>query len=178
MIESSSTRLSPSVPAPVPVVAVTLYVVPLPVTLVIRGDPPSPPFTSAKSAAFTPITISLKVTFHGILFAPVGVDDARTINRTEGAVVSVTVTLFTLQPSLIELPCVIFCVGSTAQTPPPVRGFVRVPTTVGVVGIVIVTVPPTGIAMALAVRQSSVADAIEHESDPLVPPPTEKVGVP
>ena len=46
----------------VPVLAVTVQVVPLPVTVVIAGVPPSPVFTSEKSPESTPVTDSLNVT--------------------------------------------------------------------------------------------------------------------
>ncbi len=50
-----------TVPSPVPLLTVTLYVVPLPVTLVIEV-PATPEVVSEKSPASTPVTLSLNVT--------------------------------------------------------------------------------------------------------------------
>jgi hypothetical protein len=53
----------PRVPAPVPTFAVTVQLVPLPLTVVI-ADPVSPLATRPKAAAVTFVTLRLKVTFH------------------------------------------------------------------------------------------------------------------
>ena len=87
MIESLSTRLSPSVPLPVPVDAVTVNVELAPdgVTDVITGVPPSPPLRSVKSEESTPLTLVLKVTFHDTEADDAGLDEARLTDRTTGA---------------------------------------------------------------------------------------------
>ena len=54
---------SPSVPTPVPTLAVTVQLVPLPVTEVM-AEPLRPVGTSVKAAALTPATLRLNVTFH------------------------------------------------------------------------------------------------------------------
>ena len=90
-IESSSTRLSPSVPLPVPVQAVTVQLLPPPETLWIAGEPPRPLFTSAKSPVFTPATLSLKTTSHvrlAVVF--VGEVPLRLMEVTTGGVVSLS----------------------------------------------------------------------------------------
>ena len=81
-------RLSCNVQSPVPVVAVTAQVVPLPETDVMAGSPPEPLRTSVKLCARTPVTASLKVTVHVTVAALVGEAAARTIDVTLGAVVS------------------------------------------------------------------------------------------
>src|SRR5436190_12089426 len=87
---SLSTRLRPRVPVPVPVLAVTAYVAPLPDTPVIAGDPPRPVFASEKSDASTPVTLSLNVTTHPTVAAFVGLEDARTIETIVGEMASMT----------------------------------------------------------------------------------------
>src|SRR5215218_4089527 len=89
-IVSLSLRFRPSVPLPVPVDAVTVRVAPEPVTLVIDGDV-RPEFASAKSAASTPVTLSLNVTVQLTLDAFVGLEPARLIETTVGAVASTSV---------------------------------------------------------------------------------------
>jgi hypothetical protein len=78
------------VPFPDPVDAVTVHVAvgPGPVTAVIAGVPPRPPFVKLKSLAVTPFTGSLNVTVHDTLEAFVGLEPARAIDVTVGAVVS------------------------------------------------------------------------------------------
>ena len=90
-IVSSSTRFSPRPPDPVPVVAVTVRVGPLPVTDVIAPPATPPERTSAKSPASTPVTDALKVTVHVTVPALVGLAAARATDRTVGGVI-VTVT--------------------------------------------------------------------------------------
>ena len=75
-------------PLPLPVLAVTVYVVPLPVTELTAGVPPNPLTANAKSAEPTPVTDSLKVTVQLTLVAFVGLPTARLIEATEGAVLS------------------------------------------------------------------------------------------
>ena len=84
---SLSTRFKPSVPAPLPVFAVTVQVVPLPVTEVIEV-PDRPATTSEKSPLSTPVTLSLKVTVHDAVAPLVGLALARTIDVAVGGVVS------------------------------------------------------------------------------------------
>src|SRR5438874_717388 len=100
-MESSSTRFRPRVPSPDPVVAVTLQVLPLPVTL-----PTDPPVTEsvrarAKSPASTPVTGSLNVTVHETLPAFVGLaaPTRRLMEETVGGVASRT-TLIELLAAL------------------------------------------------------------------------------
>ncbi len=73
---------NPSVPVPVPVLAETVHVVPLPVTEVIAGVPPSPVLTSEKLLAVTPVTLAPKVTVQETLAALVGLVPARMIEVT------------------------------------------------------------------------------------------------
>jgi hypothetical protein len=54
---------NPSVPAPVPTLAVTTQLVPLPVT-VVMAEPVSPLATRLNALASTPVTLRLNVTFH------------------------------------------------------------------------------------------------------------------
>ena len=84
MIESSSARLRPSVPLPVPLLALTVYVVPLPVTPVI-DVPVTPLATSAKSPASTPVTASEKVTVQLTEAAAVDAGPMRLMETTVGA---------------------------------------------------------------------------------------------
>ena len=69
---SLSTRFRPSVPLPVPVFAVTVYWLPLPLTLVIVAPVTAPVVARAKSEASTPVTLSLNTTVHDTLAAFVG----------------------------------------------------------------------------------------------------------
>jgi hypothetical protein len=71
----------------VPLFAVTVYVVPLPVTLVIEA-PDGPVAESAKSVVSTPVTFSLKVTVHCTLPAFEGVAPTRLIEEAVGGTVS------------------------------------------------------------------------------------------
>ena len=98
-IESSSTRFSPSVPS-LPVLTVTVYVVPLPLTpLTLAPVAPAP--TSAKSDVSTPLTLLLKVTVQCRDEAFVGVESARLIELTVGAVAS-TVKALLWGPSAVH----------------------------------------------------------------------------
>src|SRR6266566_2089234 len=83
VLESSSTRFSPIVPLPLPVLTVTVRLAPVPLTPVIDG-PETPVVASAKSDAPTPNTFWLKVTVKSTLPAFVGVAPARTIDETAG----------------------------------------------------------------------------------------------
>ena len=74
----------PSVPVVVPTFALTVHVVPLPVTVVTLA--PVPP-VSAKLAAVTPVIFRLKVTVHATVAALVGSVPARLIERTFPAIV-------------------------------------------------------------------------------------------
>ncbi len=69
-------------PRPVPVEAVTVYVVPLPVTEVTVPPLSAPVRASAKSAASTPVTASLKVTVQLTLAALLGLAPAH--DRADG----------------------------------------------------------------------------------------------
>ena len=71
-------------PLPVPVLTVTVYVVPLPVT-VVNDAPETPEAATAKSEALTPVTDSLKTTLNCTDDAAVGVEPARLIETTVGA---------------------------------------------------------------------------------------------
>jgi hypothetical protein len=75
---------SPSVPVVVPVFAVTVHVVPLPVTLVTLV--PVPP-VRLKFDAFTPVTLSLNVTVQDTVEPLDGLVPARLIETTFGAIV-------------------------------------------------------------------------------------------
>ena len=86
-MESSSTRFRPTLPSPEPVFTVTVYVVPLPLT-VLTDAPDTPVVASEKSLASTPVTTSLNVTANWTLARFVGVEVARLIEDTEGAVAS------------------------------------------------------------------------------------------
>ena len=104
-------RLSPSVPLPVPVEAVTVYVDPpaAPVTPVIAGVPPRPVLTSPKLPTPTPLTFSLNVTVQETVPALVGLGDARTIEDTVGGVRSIvyrapTIVLASLWPLASSTP--------------------------------------------------------------------------
>jgi hypothetical protein len=77
---------SPSVPLPVPVLAVTVQVVPPPLTPVIAGVPPSPTLTGTKLPLLTPVTLVLNITVQETLAALVGLAAARLIEVTEGKV--------------------------------------------------------------------------------------------
>ena len=81
-IESSSSRFSPIVPSPVPVLAVTVQVVPPPVTPVIAGLPMRPVTMRSKSGSSTPLTDSLKMTVQLTLEAFVGVPLTRLMETT------------------------------------------------------------------------------------------------
>ena len=83
-----STRFRPSVPLPVPVFAVTVYWLPLPLTVVIVAPVTAPVVARAKSEASTPVTLSLNSTVHDTLAAFVGVVPTRLIDCTVGAIVS------------------------------------------------------------------------------------------
>jgi len=71
MTEPALLWLRPRVPEPEPVLAVTVQVVPEPVTFVIAGCPKSTG-TKLKAVAETPVTDSLKVTVQVTLTALVG----------------------------------------------------------------------------------------------------------
>src|SRR5262249_26348905 len=84
-----------------PVLAVTVYWLPLPLTPVIVAPVTAPVVTRAKSEASTPVTLSLNSTVHDMLAAFVGVVPARLIDCTVGAVVS-TVLKATLLSVLVD----------------------------------------------------------------------------
>ena len=111
-IVSLSTRLSPSVPSPVPVLVVTVYEAPVPVTLV-KDAPVMPVGASAKSAVSTPVTLSLKVTVHCTLAALVGVLPTRLIELTVGAVLSIVKTGPVKFPLPVPVPPSLFPAAST-----------------------------------------------------------------
>jgi hypothetical protein len=74
---------SASVPLVVPVVAVTVHVVPLPVTVVTLVPVP----LTLKFEALIPVIIRLKVTVHETVAALVGLVPARLIETTFPAIV-------------------------------------------------------------------------------------------
>jgi len=79
----------PKVPSPLPALAATVQLVPLPETFVMTGDPPSaPPGTAVNAEAPTPVTSSLNVTVHETVEALVGLVAARTMDSTVGGVMS------------------------------------------------------------------------------------------
>ena len=89
-MELLSTRFSPSVPTAVaiPVLAVTVQVVPLPTTAVMAEPVTVPVAANEKSLASTPVTASLNNTVQETLLAPVGLPKSRVIDVTVGGVVS------------------------------------------------------------------------------------------
>jgi hypothetical protein len=78
---------SPSVPVAVPVVALTVQVVPVPVTVVTLVPVAPGRAVRLKFAAFTPVTLLLKVTDHATVVALVGFAPARLIVSTFVAIV-------------------------------------------------------------------------------------------
>jgi hypothetical protein len=66
------------------VLAVTVHVVPLPLTPVIAGVPPSPELTSVKLLLFTPVTLVLNVTVQETADALLGVALAVLMKVTAG----------------------------------------------------------------------------------------------
>src|SRR5689334_22346016 len=92
----------PSVPSPVPVLAVTAHWVaglpPTAVTLVIAGAPPSPLLDRVKLLLLRLRTAFANVTVHETEFALVGVVSARLIERTVVSGRSTGVTVGSLAP--------------------------------------------------------------------------------
>jgi hypothetical protein len=72
-------RLSPTVPSPEPVFAVTVHVLPLTVALATEVPVTPAPAAVEKLAADTPVTDSLKVTVHCTVDELVGVEPTRVI---------------------------------------------------------------------------------------------------
>jgi hypothetical protein len=93
-------KLSPKLPSPLPVAAVTVYVAPLPLKPVTETPVSPVPTTRAKLLWATFVTDSLNVTVQETLEAFVGDDPARVIDDTVGAVVSI------VQVTLVALLCV------------------------------------------------------------------------
>jgi hypothetical protein len=87
-IVSSVDQIEADGPVPPPVETVTVRVAPLPVTPVTLGAT-LPVVLSAKSAASTPVTLSLKVVVNWIELALVGVGPTRAIETTVGGVATV-----------------------------------------------------------------------------------------
>jgi hypothetical protein len=87
MVAAPLMKLSPSVPLPVPVLAVTVYVVPVPITPLMAA-PLIPDGTIAKSACVTPLTLLLKVTVNATDDVFVGLGCANTIELTLTGVLS------------------------------------------------------------------------------------------
>lgn len=79
-------------PSPVPVLAVTVQVVPLPDTELTEPPLTEPPWATAKSAVSTPVTSSLNVTVHETPAAWVGLaaPATRLMEETVGGVASLT----------------------------------------------------------------------------------------
>ena len=91
-------------PEPDPVATVTVYNVPLPETAPTE-EPTSPVAVRPKSAALTPVTISLKVTVKSTFVAAVGLAPARFEDTTAGAVLSIVCICPAVKfPSPIEAP--------------------------------------------------------------------------
>ena len=82
-ILSLSTTSSRKLPFPVPVLTVTVYVAPEPITVATEA-PFRVPIVIVKSVAFTPVTASEKVTVKSTLAALLGLELARTMEETEG----------------------------------------------------------------------------------------------
>ena len=80
---------SPRVPEPVPVDAVTVYVVPLPLAEPEKAGDVRPPLTRVKLALATPVTDSLNVTVQLTVAALVGLEAFATIEVTVGADLSI-----------------------------------------------------------------------------------------
>ncbi|MBV6465970.1 MAG: hypothetical protein PGMFKBFP_01267 [Anaerolineales bacterium] len=76
------------VPSPVPVLTVTVYVAPEPLTLAMDA-PVTPLVVKSKSPTSTPVTASEKVTVKFTLAALVGLASARKMEVTVGAVLSI-----------------------------------------------------------------------------------------
>src|SRR5438093_1237345 len=91
-MESLSTRFRPRVPSPAPVLAVTVYVAPLPVTLVMEA-PVTPVAARLKSVESTPVTFWENVTVQETLAALVGLAPARLMDETMGGPVTTRLTL-------------------------------------------------------------------------------------
>ncbi len=75
-------RFSPSVPEPVPVLAVTVQLVPEPLTLVMEAPARLPPATRVKLEALKPVTGALKVTSQLSELALVGLALLRVMEAT------------------------------------------------------------------------------------------------
>jgi len=110
MTESLSTKSSPIVPVPEPVLTVTVRVLPESVpVLVIDAPVIVPVIASVKSPALTPVTASLKVTVKLTLAAVVGSVPARTIEATTGArFTPMPVELLLAAGKSVELEALIF----------------------------------------------------------------------
>jgi hypothetical protein len=79
VMDAGFERLSPTVPSPEPVFAVTVHVLPLTVALATEVPVTPAPAAVEKLAADTPVTDSLKVTVHCTVDELVGVEPARVI---------------------------------------------------------------------------------------------------
>jgi hypothetical protein len=64
-------------------------VVPEPLTPLTAGEPPRPPFASAKSLESTPVTLSLNITVQWTVEALVGLASTLVIETTVGTVASI-----------------------------------------------------------------------------------------
>src|SRR3989344_7109718 len=91
-IVSSSVTSSLIVPEPVPVLAVTVLVMPLSAETEVTEAPETPVVVREKSPVPTPVTDSLKVTVKSTELAAVGEGLARTIEETVGGVASAALT--------------------------------------------------------------------------------------
>lgn len=87
-IESSSARSKRMFPFPVPVAMVTALTAPLPETLDTLA-PLSPVVASVKSAEPRPVTASLNVTVKRTDANAVGLGSTRTLEKTDGGVLSI-----------------------------------------------------------------------------------------
>src|SRR5438045_2913720 len=88
-IVSLSRAFKPRVPSPRPVDAVTVHVVPEPLTLVIAASDTEPPDTIAKSDASTPVTASLKVMVQETEDPVAGSAEARLTDTITGGALSI-----------------------------------------------------------------------------------------
>ena len=111
-------------PEPMPVLAVTVHVVPLPVTAEMKA-PLTPLAASANALASTPVTLWLNVTVHDTVAALVGLESARLIETTvaDGGGLSAIVRnalmeLVTLAVVLPVAPAVALTPSHIAKPPP------------------------------------------------------------
>ena len=110
-IVSSSTRFSPSVPFPLPVLAVTVYTeLETLVTEAIEAPLTPPACTSVKSAVLTPVTALSKVTVQETLVALVGLALTRLIEETVGGVT--VIPFVSVREAVVPVPHVLLALDA------------------------------------------------------------------